>query len=120
MKLTDPVTRKVPLRCAVAGATPGVPHVVAAWQSVHGAFPPLVVVVRCAWCVRPVALPTLVMSVWHMMHAVVFVVVLPFHEKSIPAVFVVALLLWQLVVAQVPPPATAQTPLSDVFGSHIV
>ena len=26
----------MPLRCAVAGATPGVPHVVAAWQSVHG------------------------------------------------------------------------------------
>ena len=60
------------------------------------------------------------MSAWHMMHAVVFVVVLPFHEKSIPAVFVVVLLLWQLVVAQVPPPATAQTPLSEALGSHML
>ena len=60
------------------------------------------------------------MSVWHITHAVVFVVVLPFQLKSIPAAVVVALLLWQLTVAQVPPLAVAQTPLSSVLGSQSV
>jgi hypothetical protein len=80
---------------------PGVPHVVAAWQS-EQTFEPPVAVVTCAWCVSPVALPTFWMSVWHITHAVVFVVVLPYQLKSIPAVVVVALLLWQSRFEHVP------------------
>ena len=120
VKGIDPVTRNVPLMCPVAGgvpAAPPVPQVVAAWQSEQGAFPPLVAVVTCAWCVTPVGCPPW-MSVWHITQVVVFVLVLPFHVKSIPELLVVDLLLWQLTAVQVPPPLEAQTPLSSVLGSQ--
>src|SRR5512139_2272738 len=101
-----------------AGAVPGLPHAVAAsWQFAHTicvACPEArVEVFRCATCER--SAPGT--STWHITQALVLFVVFPYQEKSIPAVVVVVLLLWQSVAAHVPPAAVLQVAASVVAKS---